>query len=889
MPTTNRPHFTLSPLLWISIAFAIGIVSATAWQVSLEWLVSITSVFALTAFLSRRSPASTFFVIAAFFVLGAACYDVEISSVSPTRLSRMYDDGRLISGDPIEVEGSVIGMPEPAPDGYFIILEAAKLLGQKSDTAVSGRLRLFAPLRTPEAAADFKTLTLGHGTRIRVACRAEREERFLNPGVTSSVELLDRRGIDATATIKSPLLIEKVGRDAVFVPLSWVYVKRASLIESIQKQFDPSSAGVLIASMLGDQYFLDRETADIFREGGTFHVLVISGLHITFIGGLILLLARQFTRRRKLQAIVAVASLWLYGIAVGGEPPVLRACVMFTVLMFGYVLYRTSSLLNALGASALVLLVWRPSDLFDPSFQLTFLSMTAIVAFGLPLVEKVKAIGTWTPTSARPFPPNVPNWLRRFCETMYWREAAWNIERDRQIWSARLIKTPYSGRLDEVGIRRIITFIFEGLIISIAVQIWLFPLLVYYFHRVSVASILLNLWVGAVLTAESIAALVTVTLGSLTSILAIPFKTLTEVLNWLLVSVPSVITDSHWTSFRVPIYSGPFRLIYFLYFVPVIIASWLMVRWDPFTVQKRKQTLGGVVAALLIVMLSSVILLHPFSVKAPDGKLHVDFLDVGQGDAALITFPNGETMLVDGGGRQSYNDEAETEFEPDVPRIGESVVSEVLWERGLSRIDHIVATHADADHIQGLVDVSKNFSIGSGYFGVLQADPDLNQLLSVWNQKQVPTTRVASGDRFNIGGVWIEVLNPPLGTMNSVSANNGSVVLRVIFGETEILLTGDIERVAEEAILAQRLSLESDVVKVPHHGSRTSSTEGFVRAVSPALAIISVGRRSTFGHPHKEVVEGWSASGANVMTTGERGMISISTDGKKVSVEQFVR
>ncbi len=120
-------------------------------------------------------------------------------------------------------------------------------------------------------------------------------------------------------------------------------------------------------------------------------------------------------------------------------------------------------------------------------------------------------------------------------------------------------------------------------------------------------------------------------------------------------------------------------------------------------------------------MLGVVIIFHPFTAPRPDGRLHIDFLDVGQGDAALITFPDGKTMLVDGGGRVNYkrsdNDDESEIFEPDVPSIGESVVSEFLWEKGYSKIDHILATHADADHIQGLADVAKNFQIGSAFIG----------------------------------------------------------------------------------------------------------------------------------------------------------------------------
>ena len=134
------------------------------------------------------------------------------------------------------------------------------------------------------------------------------------------------------------------------------------------------------ASLLGDKYFLDKDTADVFREGGTFHILVISGLHITFIGGLLLLLVMRLTRRRWIQFGVTAAVLWAYTLAVGADVPVVRAAIMFTVVSFSYVIYRQGSLLNALGVCGLVLLVWRPSDLFNPSFHLTFVSVVAILA-----------------------------------------------------------------------------------------------------------------------------------------------------------------------------------------------------------------------------------------------------------------------------------------------------------------------------------------------------------------------------------------------------------------------------------------------------------------------------------------------------------------------------
>ena len=160
-------------------------------------------------------------------------------------------------------------------------------------------------------------------------------------------------------------MIENLGNEKTFAPLAWIYERRQELIVDFKNNFNASTAGILIASLLGNRYFLDKQTAEIFREGGTFHVLVISGLHITFIGGLTLLFVRFFTRKRLWQFLIAGGFLWAYSFAVGADVPVVRATMMFTILLFSQVIYRKGNLLNSLGACALVLLVWRPEDLFS--------------------------------------------------------------------------------------------------------------------------------------------------------------------------------------------------------------------------------------------------------------------------------------------------------------------------------------------------------------------------------------------------------------------------------------------------------------------------------------------------------------------------------------------
>ena len=899
-------------MLWLAAAFAVGILAAKFVNIDLPFAVAACGALAGAAAILRKHQSATFLVLAAFASAGLASSNIETNSVSPNRIRLLYDNGTVRSGDPVEVEGVLLGRPEPSVDGVFLTLRTEKLKYHGSLMDVSGVVRLFlqqnqgqdaSANRQPDLSDPTTEISnlkseipdLKYGSRIAVACKLQREDEFLNPGVMPKREMLDRLGVDATGSVKSPRLIEKIADESVFMPLAWVYDQRAQIIADFKNNLNRRTAGVMIASLLGDKYFLDKDTSDLFREGGTFHILVISGLHITFIGGLLLLFLKQLTRNRWIQFAATTTVLWAYTLAVGADVPVVRAAIMFTIVLYSYVIYRQSSLLNSLGICGLILLVLRPSDLFNPSFLLTFVSVGAIVVIAYPLIETLRLIGKWTPTPDKPFPPNVPVRLKNFCEMLYWSGEAWAVESKRQIWTAKLFKTPYLSRRINGVVRTLLRYLFEGVLVSLIVQICMLPLSVVYFHRVSVVSVLLNLWVGLFIALESFAAVIGVLISKFSGLLAAGFFAIAEIFNWVMLAVPRLFADNGWASFRLPAYSGAGKAIYFWYLLPVLVIAFALNKWKPFELKPfsgrlMRPVLISAMASLAV--LAGVIVFHPFSSPSLDRRLHIDFLDVGQGDSALVTFPDGRTLLVDGGGKVSYKaggDELEP-FERDVRSIGDSVVSEFLWYRGYARVDYILATHADADHIQGLADVAKNFTVRAAFFGrTPMSDPDFAFVAGVLKLRGIPSETIARSDHLEFGDVTVEVLYPaPTDDLNAVSDNDHSVVLRIVMGSRAFLLTGDIEKSAEAALVADGGTLAADLIKVPHHGSRTSSTQEFIDAVGVKFAVISVGRTSPFGHPHPEVVERWKTSGAKVMTTGELGTISVSTDGKDLVIDHFL-
>jgi competence protein ComEC len=893
----KKQSFSLFPLCWLASATACGILAANWFGVQFAvWLILLIFAAAFAVFQLKREnlPAAAASSLAAFFFLGAALFGIEQQSIAPNRLQKIYGAGEITAETSLELTGVLQNEPETTIGGAYLTIKTEKINYKGAEKIASGALRVFVPLNTAEASKDYENLELRYGARISILTTLSREERFRNPGTFEFRQFLRQKNLDAVATLKSPLQIKRIGNAPVFPVFAWLYDWRQNLIDNFRRRFSSETSSVLIASLLNNRYFLSKETSERFRVGGTFHILVISGLHITFIGIWVAWLVRKFTKRAGLQFVIANSLLWSYSLMVGAETPVTRAAFMFTVFHAAILFGRRSSSLNAFGAAALILLALRPSNLFDQSFLLTFVSVAAIVAFAFPLWEKMREIGEWQPSQTAPQPPACSKWLKTLCETLFWSETKWQREQKRNLWKCRLFKSDLAKRIEKNGLQTIWQFIFGSILVSAIVQIWLAPLMVVYFHRFTLAGLVLNLFVGVLIAFESLAAIAALLIAQISESFAQPLVLLCEATNWLMIHSIEPFSNFKFASFRVPIYSGWMRVVYFVYFAPLAHLAFTLHRWDPFQIQNSKFKIQNLILLTAHCLLLTIVVFHPFSAPFADGRLRVDFLDVGQGDAALITFPNGVTMLVDGGGQRNFpqkfvNNEIEARA-PDSKSIGEAVVCEFLWEKGYSKIDYLLPTHADADHINGLNDAAKNFAVEAALVGRASLkDAEFREFYENLQIQKIQLRQISRGETLEIGGARIEILSPPDANPEAASENNDSVVFRLTYGVRSFLLTGDIQKETEGRLSQQPENLVCDVVKVAHHGSRTSSTGNFIRATNAKFAVISVGRDSPYGHPHKEVIERWKNAGAEILMTGERGTISFSTDGKDLQLETFIQ
>jgi competence protein ComEC len=394
----------------------------------------------------------------------------------------------------------------------------------------------------------------------------------------------------------------------------------------------------------------------------------------------------------------------------------------------------------------------------------------------------------------------------------------------------------------------------ELTVMSVTACLGVLPVLVVYFNRVTFASLILNIGavplIGLVMGAGYAFFPVAFAAPFLAAPMAAGLEALIRIFSWLTHLLDAV----PFLSYRVPTPPG---------FVVAGYFAFLLLIQVPSKFKKMKPFAFAGFASFFLALI-----FYPFPSRSQG--LKVTFLDVGQGDSILIEFPGSKKMLVDGGGFP------ESSFD-----VGERVVSPFLWRKGIKHIDILVMTHSHPDHAGGLAAVARNFRIGEFWEAdASAASPQAAAVLEALRPR-VPVKKISRGISRREGAVVIEVLHPPApnGAPPESVDNDRSAVLRLTFGRTTFLLTADIGKDAEAEILATGADLRSLVMKSPHHGSATSSSEAFLDKVRPEYVIITVGEGNSYGFPQSEVLDRYARIGATVLRTDLDGAVEVSSDG----------
>lgn len=398
------------------------------------------------------------------------------------------------------------------------------------------------------------------------------------------------------------------------------------------------------------------------------------------------------------------------------------------------------------------------------------------------------------------------------------------------------------------------------LCVSLAAQIGTAPLIAYHFQQAPLAAPLANLAAVPLLGAAVGLGLGTGLVGEWWPGLALLFNGA----NWLVLTalggIAATTAALPWATVEV---SRPA--------LPWLLAWGAAVLVLPQVVERPLWRKGAVFAVLALA--NAGVWAHVFEER----RLEIVFFDVGQGDAALVRCPNGRVLVIDAGERSPRYD------------YGQRVLLPYLRREGIGRVDAVIASHAHNDHIGGLLALIEAVEVGY-YLDSGQAPPSstAKRLLAAVKRRGVRYRRVKAGDRLQgLGQVEALVLHPDERFVDAEGAspwglNNGSAVLRLQYGQVGVLFTGDIEQEAGAVLAGWGQRLQSQVLKVAHHGSRTSSGADFIAAVRPRLALVSVGAYNRFGHPAASVVERLQAAGAQVVRTDRRGALVLETDGRQM-------
>jgi competence protein ComEC len=757
---------------------------------------------------------------------------------------------------------AVAHAPAPAPELDVEGREVVVLGGCVVEPpAISGERERFILELEPGARAQVTLYVkngaalppLRYGQNVDLEARVRKVRNYGNPGAFDYARFLSRQDIYWTASSASDTVKILDGQCGARLQ-NLAMDLRAAVLNRTSALFhaEPYQTGMMQALLIGQNYQLQRVWTEEYRNTGTFHVLVISGTHLAILAAFFLFVLRICFVPESIAMLLTVMAAWLYALMTGWGAPCVRSAAGLTLFMICSYFYRERRSLNLLAAVALGFLILDPEQLFDASFQLTFLAVAFLAVFAAPLIAATSG--------------PLARGLAELADTgrdlhLEPRVAQFRIEMRLLAKTLRMaLRLPErAGRIIVTSVARVVFFVYELTAVSAVIQIGLALPMVVYFHRLGISGLSANAFAVPIMGVLVPAGFVAVATG---------WEWMGKICVWLLALSRGIVgwhasIEPHW---RVPVPPVWLGVAFSLALLAFAIARG---RW-------WRLAAGALVAAAL-----ALLVWHPFPAEAHRGELEMSVIDVGQGDSILLVSPEGKRMIIDGGGIPSFGGQPRAQMD-----IGEDVVAPYLWERGFRTVDVVAISHAHEDHIGGVKALMADFRPRELWIGAMPDSPAWHAVEEEAHRVGTRIVPMQEHTHVDFGGAAVDVLAPLTDYIPSdTPKNDDSLVFRVRYGERTFLLMGDVEKRIERWILADNELCRADVLKVAHHGSRTSSTQEFLDAVRPAFAVVSVGLDNSYGHPNHEVLDRLADMHTAIYRTDQQGLVTVITDGKRVRVE----
>lgn len=580
----------------------------------------------------------------------------------------------------------------------------------------------------------------------------------------------------------------------------WIADLRETVRERLASVMSQRDVAVLFAILFGGYYGIPPVWIENFSVLGIIHILSVSGAHIAVLSSFVLIGCRLLRLRGAVQFVVVTAIICGYALMAGLTPPVIRAVVMGMATFGALAFHRQRDARNALSLVAIGMLVYEPALIYDISYQLSFTATAGIIYLAPKLEERLVRL---------------PRWMA------------------------------------------------SGIGVTIAAQLATVPFIVWYFHRISLSSIIANLTIVPFLEIVMVLGLIGLSVSCLwTWGGAVCLVGCGMLLGFAMEEVRlfSMMPFASVDVSRISLLwgAGYYAILLWLFgyhpkILPPVTALWSRLTW---------QKVG--IGAVCCLVIGCVYLMMP-----TEEKMRVHYLDVGQGNAALIETPNKKFILIDAGGKFGRGDGAYD--------VGARVVVPYLRYAGVKELDMMVLTHGHQDHAGGAAEVVRAIPVDTIIVAREHQSKSIRDLIR--QDEQYRSVAYAdSATKREIDGVTIEILHAPTEMQGQRRGNEASNLVRVSYAGKRFLFTGDMESLQEESIMMQNLDVASDVLCVAHHGSKTSTSTEFLERCAPQYAIISAGYRNSFGHPHPTVLKRLAEQKAVVWRIDESGYVLMEAD-----------